>query len=84
MTSTLRLAVGRHSMKSISGAECVCSTALYTDATYSSVRVAINAIWGLALYRRQHIVVPFARPVYEAWLEEEIGEGRIAFPGGLK
>ncbi len=59
------------------------ATGDYTDATYSSVRMATNAIWGLALYRRQHVIIPFARPIYEAWLEEEIGEGRIEFPGGL-
>jgi lambda family phage portal protein len=59
------------------------ATGDYTQATYSSVRMATNAIWGLAMYRRQHLIVPFATAIYEAWLEEEIGEGRIGFPGGL-
>lgn len=59
------------------------ATGDYKEATYSSVRMATNAIWGLALYRRQHIIVPFARAVYEAWLEEEVGEGRVEFPGGF-
>lgn len=55
----------------------------YTGATYSSVRMAVNSIFAVTVYRRMFIVVPFCQAVYEAWLEEEIETGRIPFPGGI-
>lgn len=55
----------------------------YTGATYSSVRMATAEIWPIILARRTHIAGRFLQHVYEAWLEEEIEAGRIAFPGGL-
>ncbi len=40
---------------------------------------------GAVLYRRLHIIVPFARAVYEAQLEEENGERRlIGFQAGFR
>lgn len=55
----------------------------YRGATYSSVRMAGAQEWLTVIRRRENIVVPFCQAVYEAWLEEEIGSGRIEFPGGL-
>lgn len=55
----------------------------YTGATYSSVRMATSEIWQIVLYRRVHLVAPFLQPIYEAWLEEEINNGWVEFPGGL-
>lgn len=55
----------------------------YTGATYSSVRMATSEAWHVVQYRREHIVGRFLQLVYEAWLEEEIATGRVAFPGGL-
>ncbi|MDN2578929.1 phage portal protein [Aquibium sp. ELW1220] len=60
------------------------ATADYTNATYSSVRMATGEIFQITLYRRAHIVAPFCNAVYEAWLEEEIARGGIPFPGGLE
>lgn len=55
----------------------------YRGATYSSLQNGIAKIWPIALYRRQHIAVPFKQADYEAWLEDEIDGGRIPFPGGV-
>jgi len=59
------------------------ATADYTNATYSSVRMASGEIFQITVYRRAHILGPFCTAVYEAWLEEEIARGGIPFPGGL-
>lgn len=53
-------------------------------ATYSSVRMSTSSIWFVTLRRRQRIAIPFVQSIYAAWLEEEIRDGRIAFPGGYK
>lgn len=53
-------------------------------ATYSSVRMSTSSIWFVTLRRRQRIAVPFVQGIYTAWLDEEIREGRIPFPGGYK
>ena len=60
------------------------ATADYTNATYSSVRMATGEIFQITRYRRAHLVAPFCNAVYEAWLEEEIARGGIPFPGGLE
>jgi len=52
-------------------------------ATYSSVRMDTAVNWNVVLRRRAFILRPFCQAVYEAWLEDEIGTGRLAFPGGL-
>lgn len=51
-------------------------------ATYSSVRMSTSSIWFVTLRRRQRIAVAFVNAIYGAWLEEEIREGRVDFPGG--
>jgi lambda family phage portal protein len=56
----------------------------YTGATYSSVRMSTAQNHQITLDRRKNIAGGFLQPVYEAWLEEEIEEGRIKFPGGLE
>jgi lambda family phage portal protein len=53
-------------------------------ATYSSLQAATTEIFAITKARRQHIIAPFCQPVYEAWLEEEIAQGGIAFPGGYE
>ena len=58
------------------------ATGDYTGATYSSVRMAVNEIYQITKARRKFVVAPFLQPIFEAWLEEEIFEGRIEFPGG--
>ncbi|WP_395175506.1 phage portal protein [Roseibium alexandrii] len=55
----------------------------YRGATYSSVRMASAVEWLTVHRRRSNLIEPFCRTVYEAWLEEEIGTGRISYPGGL-
>lgn len=55
----------------------------YRGATYSSVRIGTATMWPIVMQRRQNIAGVFCQSVYEAWLEEEIGEGRIPFDGGL-
>lgn len=59
------------------------ATGDYSDATYSSVRMATNEIFSLTLYRRKNIIAPLLGSIYTAWLEEEIDRGGIPFPGGI-
>jgi lambda family phage portal protein len=60
------------------------ATGDYTGATYSSVRQAVNEIFGITKGRRKYLLAPFMQPIYEAWLEEEIAAGNIPFPGGYE
>ncbi|MFC5509279.1 phage portal protein [Bosea massiliensis] len=55
----------------------------YRGATYSSVRIGTATMWPIVLQRRQNIAGVFCQSIYEAWLGEEIGEGRIEFDNGL-
>jgi lambda family phage portal protein len=55
----------------------------YTQATYSSVRMATSAMWMITIYRRVNIIAPFLNPIFEAWLEEDIEHGWTPFPGGV-
>lgn len=54
----------------------------HSSANYSSVRMAMSSIWPIVTRRRERIVAPFCQAVYEAWLDEMIGTGRIPFKGG--
>jgi len=56
----------------------------YSGATYSSVRMATSVTWAIVLYRRAVISSPFYQPIYECWLEEEIENGWVDFPGGVE
>jgi lambda family phage portal protein len=55
----------------------------YSGATYSSVRMETSVLWPVILWQRHHVAAPFYQTGYECWLEEEIDNGRIGFPGGL-
>jgi lambda family phage portal protein len=55
-----------------------------SGATYSSLQAATAEIFAITKARRQNIIAPFCQPVFEAWLEEEIASGGIAFPGGYE
>ena len=59
------------------------ATGDYRTATYSSVRMATAEIWNIVLKRRAAIPKSFSQRVYETWLEDNIGSGRVEFPGGL-
>lgn len=54
----------------------------HTGATYSSVRMENSSVWPVVVRRRERIAAPPNQAVYENWLDEEIGEGRIPFKGG--
>lgn len=54
----------------------------FNGATYSSVRMGNASIWPVVLRRRERIAAPINHTIYENWLDEEIGEGRIPFRGG--
>ncbi|WP_353619417.1 phage portal protein, partial [Ochrobactrum sp. SFR4] len=54
----------------------------YSAATYSSVRMEMASIWPVVMRRRERIAGPFLQMIYENWLDEEIGEGRLPFKGG--
>ncbi|WP_412506797.1 phage portal protein [Roseovarius sp. SYSU LYC5161] len=53
-------------------------------ATYSSLQAATTEIFAITKARRQNILAPFCQSVYDAWLEEEIANGGIPFPGGYE
>jgi lambda family phage portal protein len=54
----------------------------HTDATYSSVRMENSSIWPVVMRRRERIAAPICQTIYDAWLDEEIGSGRLRFKGG--
>lgn len=54
----------------------------HSDATYSSVRMGISSIWPVVMRRRRRIAAPIYQTVYESWLDEQIGSGRIPLRGG--
>lgn len=54
----------------------------HSHATYSSVRMGNSSIWPVCLRRRHRVAAPLYQTVYESWLDEEIGEGRIEIRGG--
>lgn len=56
----------------------------HKDATYSSVRMENASIWPVVMRRRERIAGPICQALYENWLDEEIGEGRIPFKGGYE
>lgn len=56
----------------------------HTDATYSSVRMETASIWPVVMRRREREAAPLSQTIYENWLDEEIGEGRIPFKGGYE
>lgn len=56
----------------------------HSDATYSSVRMAVSTMWPITTRRRERIAAPFAQATYESWLEEGIAEGRIPLKGGYQ
>ncbi|WP_375261845.1 phage portal protein [Palleronia sp.] len=53
-------------------------------ATYSSVRMAVATIWPTITRRRERIPAVMAQGIYEAWLDEQIGTGRIPLKGGYQ
>jgi len=55
----------------------------YRSATYSSVRAASSANWGVVTTRRSNMAAPFYQQAYESWLEDAIGVGMVTIPGGL-
>ncbi|MBG6161475.1 lambda family phage portal protein [Labrenzia sp. EL_195] len=56
----------------------------YEGATYSSVRMGIASLWPQVVGRREDLVAPFYQAVYDAWLEEQIFNRWIPFPGGYR
>ncbi|NEV79425.1 phage portal protein, partial [Rhodopseudomonas sp. BR0C11] len=54
----------------------------HEKATYSSVRMETASIWPVVLRRRERCAAPIQQAIYESWLDEEIGEGRIPLKGG--
>ena len=50
----------------------------FSNATYSSVRMATSTIWGIVQYRRANLLGPLLSGVYEAWL------GRRSTTGGRR
>lgn len=60
------------------------ATGDYQGATYASLNAGTAEIYKITQARRKEILVPFCQPIYEAWLEEEIYDGRISFPGGYE
>lgn len=58
-------------------------TGNYANTTYSSNKMGIASTWPVVVRRRRVIPVPLLRGIYSGWLEEQIGRGLIAFPGGF-
>lgn len=56
----------------------------HDHASYSSVRMENSSIWPVVTRRRERIAAPICQAIYEAWLDEEVGEGRITVKGGYE
>lgn len=56
----------------------------HSDASYSSTRMSVASIWPIVTRRRERIPAPYVQGIYEAWLDEMIGTGRIPFKGGYR
>ena len=56
----------------------------FSAANYSSTRMSVSSIWPIVMRRRERVAAPFAQSVYEPWLEESIGNGRIGLRGGYE
>jgi lambda family phage portal protein len=54
----------------------------HENATYSSVRMENSSIWPVVMRRRDRCAAPISQVLYESWLDEEVGEGRILIKGG--
>ncbi len=54
----------------------------YRNATYSSVRMAVATQWPLLLRRRETIAARLPQAAFEAWMEEQVLNGELPFPGG--
>lgn len=68
---------------------CRCMGMTYTSgtgdfagATYNSERSANTGIFEITQMRRKNVVAPFCQATYEAWLDEEISDHGLPFPGG--
>lgn len=60
------------------------ATGDYSGATYASLNAGTAEVYKVTQARRKNVLIPFCQPVYEGWLEEEIFEARIGFPGGYE
>ncbi|MFT3973318.1 MAG: phage portal protein [Amaricoccus sp.] len=56
----------------------------HSSASYSSTRMAVASVWPTVIRRRERIAAPFAQGIYEPWLDEMVGTGRIPFKGGYR
>jgi len=56
----------------------------HSAASYSSTRMSVASIWPIVTRRRERIPAPFVQGIYEAWLDEMVGTGRIPFKGGYR
>lgn len=54
----------------------------YTTATYASTNMEQASLHPIARRRTDRIAAPHVLVPYAAWLDEQIGEGRIPFKGG--
>ena len=55
----------------------------YQGASYNSMSYGTTEIFEVTKKRRADLVAPFCQMAYEAWLEEEVDNGGIPFPGGI-
>ena len=53
------------------------------NANYSASRAALVMFWRVASLWRAELESDFLNPVYDAWLSEEIGSGRVSARGWL-
>lgn len=56
----------------------------FNGATYSSIRMGGALEWLTVIRRRQNIIVPFCEMAAQIFLDEEIGTGRMDYPGGYR
>jgi lambda family phage portal protein len=50
-------------------------------ASYTAARAALLEAWRFFKVRREWLIRSFLAPIYEAWMEEAVANGRLAAPG---
>ena len=51
------------------------------NTSYSAARGALNEFWRTCEMQRDWFAEKFCQPIYEMWLDEAVGRGRVKAPG---
>lgn len=81
--SAFRAAIDRETARAL-GVSYGGYTLDFENASYASTNMENAAVYPMTVRRTERIVAPNYLVPFASWLDEEIGEGRIAFKGGYE